>query len=656
MNSFKLQHPAGEGIPVDWVDVTVPMQIADKVDEGHGMLFETDYGARFPVVTQFVRGNQGINVRVLASFASDYVYGSFVPNDGLLRLPDFMRHPSIPAEFRAEVHGEQNYVLHSRQVLRENQAERLERISFSDGDGVVVMFVRMRSMHPVVDVGVRFARRATDGMLPRVTFDEAHEVNMIDGFASGLPMQIDPLCAPTQWYRITYEPVAGESMLERKLRSTAKKLWPIGACTSYATHNTPDGARWLTLGVMPTSTMAYRTTVRNKIDDLLAHGSFYDKREGAQALSANQAGTQRFGIAEGGLLELSNLSASYRVMRVIAGDEELRPIHYYREDGKPIELEDHKQLRTHNRRLDWRNSKDKLWFTSELPRVAMHSRRTTDDEQHTDDLGIDAFLALWDDPALEESRRMMVMLDFADTQTINGWTNSAARGIGRPLLSLATAAWLFGKTEAGMLAKATCIAIVHNTLATWEGKDVPAGRPIMPISTIKGNASWALFDPRTMEPMRAAAPYEHATVIVGCLAAAEVLTGTTKQPALGLATMLTQTVMNWLHRESSGALEWPFIVGCFDGVDDGLPLPQEWCVEGAPQFGLTRVPGGSWTVWTGATAFAVSYLMSKTANAKAILGKHLPNALKIQQELLSSSDYLTQRFIAMPAGDGVVRD
>jgi len=248
------------------------------------------------------------------------------------------------------------------------------------------------------------------------------------------------------------------------------------------------------------------------------------------------------------------------------------------------------------------------------------------------------------------------MLDFADTQTINGWTNSAARGIGRPLLSLATAAWLFGKTEAGMLAKATCIAIIHNTLATWEGKDVPAGRPIMPISTIKGNASWALFDPRTMEPMRAAAPYEHATVIVGCLAAAEVLTGSTRDTALGLATMLTKTVMNWLHRDLNDDLEWPFIVGCFDGVDDGEPLPNGWCVEGAPQFGLTRVPGGSWTVWTGATAFAVSYLIQRTANAHAILGPHLSDALDLQRRLIEHTDYLTQRFIAMPAGDGVVRD
>ena len=657
-NKFCLEHPAGDGVPVDWVDVTIPADVYRELgDEGAGQLvFRTEAGVQSPVVEQFARGRQGVNVRVMGIFAQSTVTGSFVRDpQGIKPLP-FMRHPSVPERIVPRI-GTLGYVFFRDEVIRSNDAEELRRMCLSDGDGVVVIWTRVRSMHPVVDVGVRWSRRSSDGYVPNVTFNGQFESHPVAGFASGLPGFADPLCAPTQWYRVTFEPANSESALEQVLRNSVTALWPIGACMKYARVE-EDGARWLTLGAIPTASIDYIDNVQAKIDYMLANGDFYAFRPTAQALSANQAGTQRFGVAEGGLLDFLDLSASWSAMRLIAGDEELRPIHYYNEDGSRLDLDAHREFRTHNRRIDWRNSRDKLWFDRELPRVSLHSNRTTDDEQHCDDLGIDAFLALWDDPALEETRRMMVDLDFADTQMLSGRTNSAARGIGRPMLSLATAAWLFGDDETGRKASTSCLVLARNVLGTWEGKDVAADRPIKPIATIKGNASWNLRDPRTGEPMRAAAPYEHATVVAGLLSAAQVLPEMHRPELYGLATMLTDTVMSWAHQDRAGLWQWPFIVACLDGEEDGLALPAEWTVEGADEFAMTRVAGGSWTTWTAITAFAVFHIQQMFPAARNVLRRHEAAALQITERIATEGhdgpSYLEARFTAIadpwPAG------
>jgi len=656
-NNFRLEHPAGDGVPVDWVDVTIPLDVYSELgDESKGRLvFKTETGVRSPVVEQFRRGRQGVNVRVMGIFANSSVHGSFVRDPQGIKAPPFMRHPSVPEKIVPTI-GTLGYVFYRDELIRSNEAEELRRMSLSDGDGVVVIWTRVRSMHPVVDVAVRWSRRSSDGYVPEVTFDGLREMHEVAGFKSGLPTFADPLCAPTQWFRVTFDPAGSEHGFEEVLRSSASSAWPVGMCTEYMTRDEP-GARWLTFGLMPQATWEHSADIWGAVRVMLQSGGFYDKRPGAQALSANQAGTQRFGVAEGGYLDRSNVADSWLVMRAIASDEELRPIHYYEEDGSRLNVDDHLEFRTHNRRIDWRNTKDKLWFDRELPRVSLHSKRTTDDEQHCDELGIDAFLALWDDPALEETRRMMVDLDFADTQMLNGRTNSAARGIGRPMISLASAAWLFGDDATGKKASTACLVLARNVLRTWEGKDVPGDRPIKPIATIKGNASWALSDPETGEPMRAAAPYEHATVVAGLLSAAQVVPEMHRAELYGLATMLTQTLMHWTHRNMDD-LEWPFIVACFDGDRDGLPLPDEWRVSGTPECAATRVEGGSWTYWTGFTAYAVRHLLDVFPPAAAVIGDHVEEADKLIAGLQMaaagapdgsySTAYLVARFTAIP--------
>ena len=657
-NKFRLEHPAGDGVPVDWVDVTIPADVYRELgDESNGRLvFETDAGVRSPVVEQFARGRQGVNVRVMGIFADREVFGSFVRDPQGIKAPPFLRHPSVPEKIVPTI-GTLGYVFYKDEVIRSNEAEELRRMCLSDGDGVVVIWTRVRSMHPVVDVAVRWSRRSSDGYVPEVTFDGQLEAHPVAGFASGLPMFADPLCAPTQWYRVTFEPAGSEHGFEQVLRSSASSQWPVGVCLRYASRDRSDGARWMPLGLMPQASRDHMESIHGAVHRMLDEGGFYGARPGAQALSANQAGTQRFGVAEGGLLDPYDLEGSWRVLRAIASDEELRPIHYYDEDGSRLDLDAHREFRTHNRRIDWRNSKDKLWFDRELPRVSLHSKRTTDDEQHCDDLGIDAFLALWDDPALEETRRMQVDLDFADTQMLDGRTNSAARGIGRPMISLASAAWLFANDETGEKAAASCLVLARNVLRTWEGKDVPGDRPIKPIATIKGNASWALSDPETGEPMRAAAPYEHATVVAGLLSAAQVLPEMQRPELYGLATMLTQTLMHWTHIDGN-QIGWPFIVACFDGERDGLPLPEQWREVGTPQCNATRVIGGSWTMWTGFAAYAVPHLLAVFPPAAAAIGDRIDEAVQLIDGLQmtehgfdDSSDataYLVARFTAIP--------
>lgn len=657
-NKFRLEHPAGDGVPVDWVDVTIPADVYRELgDEGAGRLvFRTDAGVQSPVVEQFKRGQQGVNVRVMGIFTDGVVMGSFERDPRGIKAPMFLRHPSVPEQIVPKI-AAPGFVFYRNEVIRQNDAEELRRMCLSDGNGVIVIWTRARSMHPVVDVAVRWSERAQAGWLSEVTFDGQREMVPVAGFASGLPANVDALCAPTQWYRVTFDPVTSESALEQSLRSSVLALWPVGVCTSYAKRGSEDGARWMTFGLMPKASMEHVVSMHEAVDALLESGRFYDKRPAAQALSANQAGTQRFGVAEGGLLDPDYLEGSWRVMRTIASDEELRPIHYHDEQGRRLNFDEHLEFRTHNRRVDWRNSKDKLWFDRELPRVTAYSKRTTDDEQHCDDLGIDAFLALWDDPALEETRRMMVDLDFADTQMLSGRTNSAARGIGRPMISLASAAWLFGDDETGRKASTSCLVLARNVLQTWEGKDVPGDRPIKPIATIKGNASWALSDPETGEPMRAAAPYEHATVVAGLLSAAQVVPKIHRAELYGLATMLTQTLMHWTHLDGI-QVGWPFIVACFDGDRDGIPLPEEWREVGTPECSATRVVGGSWTMWTGFAAYAVKHLIQTFPPAVSVLGDHLQAADQIMEDLLlleagdgvnDETAYLVSRFCAIPS-------
>lgn len=600
---FVLQSPV-EGLIFDWVKVVVPKVYMETY--GENLMFETKDGRWLPAIKHRDKGHHGASYNVCCPFPGDTVTGTF--RDNKLLIPTKLGlHPSIVHE---------PYVIGipklGMEIVQDSPAEQVIRYVFGNQRETVIVYARIKSLHPVVDYGIRWSRRMDDGWLPSVVIDGAERVCIVPGHnwddvqVAGncvkAPNVVDARCAPTIWVRATFPAVGEEHIIDQQLRETVSYQWPVGVYTQYAQayadgadlgepeamHFEGGGARWLTLGNIPAHESYYSST---------SGPGIYDKRVGAQALSANQAGTQRFGCAVGALSAFDDPLHAEQIYRQMAGDEELRPIHYYELDGQPLRAVNRQKLRTHNRRIDWRNTKDKLWFEQEPPRVTTASKRTTDDEQHMDDLGIDAYLALFDDPALEETRRMMIQLDALDTQLMNGKINSAARGVGRPLLSFANAAWLFAGDPDGDLAQLLCKLTVQALANNWEGRLVPITKQIRPVATIKGNASWNLRHPVTGEPMRAAAPYEHATVVAGLLAAQQVLDPETRKIAFGLEEALSWTLFHWAY-EKDGMMCWPFIVACLDGDKDGEVLPATWNVFGTPEFAATHVTGGSWTTWT----------------------------------------------------------
>jgi len=121
-NNFRLEHPAGDGVPVDWVDVTIPLDVYNELgDESSGRLvFETETGVRSPVVEQFRRGRQGVNVRVMGIFANASVHGSFVRDPQGIKAPSFLRHPSVPEKIVPTI-GTLGYVFYRDELIRSNE-------------------------------------------------------------------------------------------------------------------------------------------------------------------------------------------------------------------------------------------------------------------------------------------------------------------------------------------------------------------------------------------------------------------------------------------------------------------------------------------------------------------------------------------------------
>lgn len=614
-------------VTLDWVETTLwahdcVLLGIDRADLA--LMFETEDGRTCSAWTTRRVGHQGWRVLVLAAFRPSRIVlgrfrrvrpgerqlgGGFTPHPSVAELPglivDAGGEPARPQ-------GWSPIVSTTRELV-----ERCAWFVPSTGRVAAVTWRRRRTLHPIVDYWIRPARHEGVAGLPllecRVEFTGAEFASSPDRYSDDAHcgddwcrLAMDQASAPTMRVRVSYargdfDPLTEELVDGLLDGSTLPE--PAGCTTRF-------DRRWLALGVMPQGNAARAAAlVAECLDE--APASIWDARPGAQARSANQAGTQRFGASFGSLVRFVPPIRAREALRVIAGDEELRPVHWYSSDGTPIAHRTNPKLSTHNRRVDWRNTRDKLGLLEEPPKVGLASKRTTDDEQHSDDLGIAAFLALWSDPALEETIAHVVGLDSVDTQLLHQQTNSAARGVGRPMLSSANAAWLCAGTETGDVARLTIEGQIRAVLATWEGKavmELDPTRPIKPVATLTGNASWALTDPRTGEPMRAAAPYEHAAVITGLIAAAQVVDEQHARMALALARELTTTVLSWVYFDEDGDPRWPFVVGCESGERDGLPLPAEWLIAGVPELDQVTKRGGSWSGWTIGAAVAALYL------------------------------------------------
>lgn len=641
---FELERPGG-GPVVDWCEIVVPRAAWRQPDDGQSLRADIGYGPLFPVVYSHDKGAQGVAVRVLVPFKREGIISARIGTvDGPPAFSDFVLHPSIPDD-PDPVIDSQEFVLAT--TVRGNAAEQLGRLVYESEDGNRTIIWRLsRTLSPVFRYVVRFTRdQLGDGTFPgSIDFGDGAQVHILPGsqyqgfrvqgskLVCDLGHQLDYACAPTLRLHVTYPPQSDEGPIEERLRADAPRRWAVGRYVGYrqrgvAWPSATKLARVLTLGVGPESTPA---AAKKLIAECRTRGrgmgSIYERRPASQNLVTSNAGTQRFGCAFSGAALLLTPAEENLALEVVAQDEELRPVHLYEQDGHVLRAMDHPDCRFHNRRIHWRNAKDKLGLPHEPPKKAKHSGRNADDLQHTDESAIDEHLSRYDCPALEETRRHTVELDAMDDALLNGRFNSAARGWGRPALAIANAAFLFRGDDTGTLAQGVAIATLHAALKGWEGGKVPAGRPVRPMRTLKGVESWALVDPRTRQPMRVAAPYEHAECVKGAIALAQVLPDQQAREALGLAAMLTITCLHWLYTDAAGKLQWPFIVGVLEGAEDGDPLPSAWHVPDSDEFRMTHQDGGSWTRWTAPAAYAVPYLIEA-------LGRPAMEAIGLTAEL-----------------------
>lgn len=610
---------------LDWCHLTVTRRDLDVISSSiDSYVFETSTGKVFPAVVEEMVGHQGRRVAVLAEFGGNITsyIGRFRKGEHPLRT--FALSPTVERIQDPEViFGDQVMDEAESSTPLQTPATRIDRLAFTAPtldrlQPVAVIFRTRKSMHPVVDYHVRCSVKLPSDESFLVRFPGAVKISAIDGsdqmdevVISGDTVSLersDQASAPTLRFRVTYAEAVGDQSLHDMLLWSASSDSPCGYPTDIDEH------RFLTLGLVPQGSIAWSERM---LDGFSSVSSLWAARTGAQARSANQSGTQRFGAAFGSVIRHLDPCQARAALRFVATDEELRPVHWFTRDGSPIGPGTNPKLRTHNRRIDWRNTKDKLGLTVEPPKVGAVSKRTTDDEQHADDLAIAAYLALWRDPALQETMHHMVHLDVCDTQLLHLQTNSAARGVGRPMLSTANAAWLLNGSVPGGVAQQTVVAQINAVLAVWEGKSVMAvdyTRPVKPVATLTGNDSWALVDPRTGADCRVAAPYEHAATVTGLLAAAQVVpTMEMSRTALGLAYNLVRSVISWTTVNVDGERVVPFIISVLDvpgGPEDGNALPIEWRTEGSAEFLQICKPGGSWTAWSVGAMIALSYLES----------------------------------------------
>jgi hypothetical protein len=107
-------------------------------------------------------------------------------------------------------------------------------------------------------------------------------------------------------------------------------------------------------------------------------------------------------------------------------------------------------------------------------------------------------------------------------------------------------------------------------------------------------------------------------------------------------------VLTWAYQDGP-SWRWPFVVGVLSEDGElGLALPIEWTKPSQPEFRLTHIPGGSWTDWTAAVAFAEAYL-SSVFDGIGLMDRVLRDrAAHIRGQYQGQQSYLAERMTALP--------
>ena len=167
---FLLQSPVS-GLVYDWVKVVVPKVYTEEF--GDDLMFETEEGRWLPAVKHRSKGLHGASYSVCCPFADEFVRGTFRANK-LLIPTKFGLHPSITKE---------PYVIGipklGMEIVESSAAEQVIRYVFGNQKETVIVWLRAKTLHPVVDIAIRWSRRTDDGWMPSVVIDGAERVCVV---------------------------------------------------------------------------------------------------------------------------------------------------------------------------------------------------------------------------------------------------------------------------------------------------------------------------------------------------------------------------------------------------------------------------------------------------------------------------------------------
>ncbi|MEO0479045.1 MAG: hypothetical protein AAF196_06150 [Planctomycetota bacterium] len=596
----QFEHPGADIAPGlrDYVTVAIPRsralesQLIDDNNNPNAVQFLRSDGRTFPARVRTVRGKQAVFVDCVCAFRERVEEGVVIRADGAdvgaIKNPfDERPVPMLGA-------------LQPFETTLSSSGLSFFRLSkFRENGSVFFLRETAHGLSPVTDVSLSACARRLDAGAGWLTakFESGYIAGEDDG---GVFDHGEWGTLPTRRFRVVY-PNEVDNPVAADLQRVAHLEPPAGMFTRYR----ETLGSWGPLGVMPKADQQISDHMVRAVDDWLAEEHYYAARPFAQNFRTLDAGAQRFGVAMDPVDLMSPLEAR-RVLRTIAEDELLRPVHWVDDEGRFLRAKDRRNYRTFGRVP---HEPSMRRFANQItddfggfPSRVTDSGRWADDLQHTDDLALHAYLALFDDDwPLEMCARQIVERDAHDRGHFNGWVDATGRGEGRPGLSLAWAAWLFGSDYTGITARNTMRANLAVLLQEWDAKDVAPERPIKPYGTSNDNR-WATYD-EDGKRLPSLSPYEHGTIIAWlCAMARAEVDDDRKRDALFVARVLNDTIHGLAYRVNGTDLyRHAYVVGVPDGSDRGKRPPAEALVDGNPihERWMQANRDDSWVRWAG---------------------------------------------------------
>jgi hypothetical protein len=620
---ISIQHASPIPVPADWVEIPSDRDVgpfADLILQDGRIAHAWRTGSA---------GRQTIFYHALVSdFGEEVVQGKLFPTKDQRTPWDEL--PPHPSAVRFDVDIEDFVGVAPGKFVEDG------------GDLVVRVSPRFLPLHPIIEVDITLQRFSLveDGGPVDIEIDFGPGATVVippesAGFLdlsegptkrtlTVAPSGLDWGTRPTYTVRVFYD--GPNSFFDGPLKAAAAFGAPRATCRPQ---------RWFPLGVVPRTDYLVEEFFRSELLqwDLDEQKNYDDRRPFSQALVAGNAGSQRFGTSFDGVIFSLPPVEAYRIMRIAAEDELLRPVHWLDDDGELATAADFPCTKT-DLRVPFAphspNSDLEEVIGGWPPRTTPHGGRTADDDEHTDDLGLFAYLALvgrgskpfWDclDQIMER--------EAADSRLHSG-NIEQTRGVGRSRSTIAKACWLRPENEAWKFVLSTFWTHVGR-MAEWN--KASAG-PLKPIKTIGP-------DLRILNGQRRGFMlYEHATVVQALVESAHVLDGGERIACLAAARTIAETI---LRLACDGEDPWPkwlaYVVGVphvgsgHDGHATGEMPPPGFETIGTPTHAswVNGSPGRGWTRWAGRAAYLLLYLddLEGVDSAQAETARKIVEALE----------------------------